>query len=179
MEPVAIERQKPRAESAESADSTLILLCLATLDTRARFGLSFTLRAGSTPATQPTSATRLPVFFRARLVKKSSPIMSADVAPASALPPTAAQAAAHTVEAAIDKETQAAAGSDDSLDNADADADANANGATAGTLDPSKDITVFSSQTDFNVKHPLYSPWTLWFDSASKQVRATPQVLAT
>ncbi|GAA6007012.1 hypothetical protein JCM11491_001477 [Sporobolomyces phaffii] len=34
------------------------------------------------------------------------------------------------------------------------------------------DVTVLSSATDFNVKHPLYSPWTLWFDSASKQDKA-------
>lgn len=34
------------------------------------------------------------------------------------------------------------------------------------------DKTVFDSPTDFNVKHPLYAPWTLWFDSASKQDKA-------
>ncbi|GAA5990587.1 hypothetical protein JCM11641_007795 [Rhodosporidiobolus odoratus] len=34
------------------------------------------------------------------------------------------------------------------------------------------DKTVFDSPTDFTVKHPLYSPWTLWFDSASRQVKA-------
>ncbi|PRQ70142.1 Translation Initiation factor eIF- 4e-like domain-containing protein [Rhodotorula toruloides] len=34
------------------------------------------------------------------------------------------------------------------------------------------DLTVLSSPTDFTVKHPLYSPWTLWFDSASKQDKA-------
>ncbi|CAH7689264.1 eukaryotic translation initiation factor 4E [Phakopsora pachyrhizi] len=41
-------------------------------------------------------------------------------------------------------------------------------------LDPKKDdlITIFSSQTDFNVKHPLYSPWTLWFDNATKNDKA-------
>lgn len=33
-------------------------------------------------------------------------------------------------------------------------------------------ITVFSSPTDFNVKHPLYSNWTLWFDNASKNDKA-------
>ncbi|GAA5839378.1 hypothetical protein JCM11251_003963 [Rhodosporidiobolus azoricus] len=32
--------------------------------------------------------------------------------------------------------------------------------------------TVFHSATDFTVKHPLYAPWTLWFDSASKQDKA-------
>ena len=36
----------------------------------------------------------------------------------------------------------------------------------------SKDVTVLSDPTNFNVKHPLYSPWTLWFDSASKQDKA-------
>ncbi|GAA5953111.1 hypothetical protein JCM3765_007414 [Sporobolomyces pararoseus] len=34
------------------------------------------------------------------------------------------------------------------------------------------DVTVLSDTTNFNVKHPLYSPWTLWFDSASKQDKA-------
>ncbi|GAA6025815.1 hypothetical protein JCM10207_000643 [Rhodosporidiobolus poonsookiae] len=34
------------------------------------------------------------------------------------------------------------------------------------------DKTVFDSPVDFTVKHPLYSPWTLWFDSASKQDKA-------
>lgn len=33
-------------------------------------------------------------------------------------------------------------------------------------------ITVFNSQTNFNVKHPLYSTWTLWFDNASKNDKA-------
>ncbi|GAA5975578.1 hypothetical protein JCM5350_002655 [Sporobolomyces pararoseus] len=35
-----------------------------------------------------------------------------------------------------------------------------------------EDVTVLSDTTNFNVKHPLYSPWTLWFDSASKQDKA-------
>lgn len=39
-----------------------------------------------------------------------------------------------------------------------------------GLVDPNKDVTVFSDQANFTVKHPLYSPWTMWFDSASKQV---------
>ncbi|EFP89710.1 eukaryotic translation initiation factor 4E [Puccinia graminis f. sp. tritici] len=33
-------------------------------------------------------------------------------------------------------------------------------------------ITIFSSQTEFNVKHPLYSTWTLWFDNATKNDKA-------
>ncbi|BGP34352.1 eukaryotic translation initiation factor 4E [Rhodotorula toruloides] len=35
-----------------------------------------------------------------------------------------------------------------------------------------RDRTVLSSPADFTVKHPLCSPWTLWFDSASKQDKA-------
>ncbi|EGG12181.1 uncharacterized protein MELLADRAFT_115154 [Melampsora larici-populina 98AG31] len=42
----------------------------------------------------------------------------------------------------------------------------------AGPQDPNALITVFSSQTEFNVKHPLYSTWTLWFDNASKNDKA-------
>ncbi|KAG0146683.1 hypothetical protein CROQUDRAFT_43959 [Cronartium quercuum f. sp. fusiforme G11] len=44
--------------------------------------------------------------------------------------------------------------------------------APAGPHDPDALVTVFSSQTDFNVKHPLYSTWTLWFDNASKNDKA-------
>ncbi|BGP42413.1 eukaryotic translation initiation factor 4E [Rhodotorula kratochvilovae] len=49
-------------------------------------------------------------------------------------------------------------------------ADAAHAAVTAATSD--KDTTVLSSPADFTVKHPLYSPWTLWFDSASKQDKA-------
>jgi len=35
--------------------------------------------------------------------------------------------------------------------------------------------TVFSDPTNFNVKHPLYSPWTLWFDSPMTKGRNMPQ----
>ncbi|KAJ3813728.1 eukaryotic translation initiation factor 4E class I [Lentinula lateritia] len=35
--------------------------------------------------------------------------------------------------------------------------------------------TVFSDPTNFNVKHPLYSPWTLWFDSPMTKNRNLPQ----
>ncbi|GAA5865335.1 hypothetical protein JCM8547_005058 [Rhodosporidiobolus lusitaniae] len=38
--------------------------------------------------------------------------------------------------------------------------------------DSTGDKTVFDSPADFTLKHPLYSPWTLWFDSASKQDKA-------
>uniref|UniRef100_A0A0W0G2F4 Putative translation initiation factor eIF4e n=1 Tax=Moniliophthora roreri TaxID=221103 RepID=A0A0W0G2F4_MONRR len=35
--------------------------------------------------------------------------------------------------------------------------------------------TVFSDPTNFNVKHPLYSSWTLWFDSPMTKGRNLPQ----
>ncbi|KAG5648039.1 hypothetical protein DXG03_007074 [Asterophora parasitica] len=35
--------------------------------------------------------------------------------------------------------------------------------------------TVFNDPTNFNVKHPLYSPWTLWFDSPATKGRNLPQ----
>ncbi|KXN89969.1 Eukaryotic translation initiation factor 4E-1 [Leucoagaricus sp. SymC.cos] len=35
--------------------------------------------------------------------------------------------------------------------------------------------TVFSDPKNFNVKHPLYSPWTLWFDSPATKGRNMPQ----
>ncbi|KZS93100.1 eukaryotic translation initiation factor 4E class I [Sistotremastrum niveocremeum HHB9708] len=35
--------------------------------------------------------------------------------------------------------------------------------------------TVFSDPTSFNVKHPLYSAWTLWFDSPATKGRNLPQ----
>jgi len=35
--------------------------------------------------------------------------------------------------------------------------------------------TVFSDPTNFNVKHPLYASWTLWFDSPSTKGRNLPQ----
>ncbi|GAA5946206.1 hypothetical protein JCM3775_000925 [Rhodotorula graminis] len=40
------------------------------------------------------------------------------------------------------------------------------------TADNDKHITVLSDPANFTVKHPLYSAWTLSFDSASKQDKA-------
>jgi len=39
--------------------------------------------------------------------------------------------------------------------------------------------TVFSDPANFNVKHPLYSPWTLWFDSPATKGRNMPQTLVS
>ncbi|KAI6162241.1 cap binding protein [Pisolithus thermaeus] len=39
--------------------------------------------------------------------------------------------------------------------------------------------TVFSDPANFNVKHPLYSAWTLWFDSPSTKGRNLPQTPST
>ncbi|KII93218.1 hypothetical protein PLICRDRAFT_170997 [Plicaturopsis crispa FD-325 SS-3] len=39
--------------------------------------------------------------------------------------------------------------------------------------------TVFNDPKNFNVKHPLYSPWTLWFDSPATKGRNLPQTPVT
>ncbi|KAI0756651.1 eukaryotic translation initiation factor 4E class I [Daedaleopsis nitida] len=39
--------------------------------------------------------------------------------------------------------------------------------------------TVFSDPKSFNVKHPLFSPWTLWFDSPATKGRNLPQTPMT
>ncbi|QRV76291.1 eukaryotic translation initiation factor 4E type 2 [Ceratobasidium sp. AG-Ba] len=39
--------------------------------------------------------------------------------------------------------------------------------------------TVFQDPQTFNVKHPLYSPWTLWFDSPSTKGKTLPQTPST
>lgn len=55
--------------------------------------------------------------------------------------------------------------------------DVDESGAQEITLEtdkPDDEIrTVFNDPNTFNVKHPLYSPWTLWFDSPSTKGRAT------
>jgi len=70
---------------------------------------------------------------------------------------------------------------------ADADNGTEPNGESAEMLEPGEiqevDMqaqadgirTVFSDPTNFNVKHPLYSPWTLWFDSPATKGRNLPQ----
>ncbi|BGP57540.1 hypothetical protein JCM8202_002260 [Rhodotorula sphaerocarpa] len=44
--------------------------------------------------------------------------------------------------------------------------------ATSADAETQRDVTVLSDPANFTVTHPLYSPWTLWFDSASKQDKA-------
>ncbi|BGP26704.1 capbinding protein [Rhodotorula toruloides] len=44
--------------------------------------------------------------------------------------------------------------------------------SAVSTASSNPDLTVLSSPIDFTVKHPLCSPWTLWFDSATKQDKA-------
>ncbi|GAA5974975.1 hypothetical protein JCM21900_004995 [Sporobolomyces salmonicolor] len=81
-------------------------------------------------------------------------------APDSDLPPAAAHAAHAAVTSAIAASSSSAAESGPA---APAEAELDHDG---------RDVTVLSDPTNFNVKHPLYSPWTLWFDSASKQDKA-------
>jgi hypothetical protein len=52
--------------------------------------------------------------------------------------------------------------------------DSGAQEITVETDRPDDEIrTVFNDPNTFNVKHPLYSSWTLWFDSPSTKGRAT------
>jgi translation initiation factor 4E len=98
----------------------------------------------------------------------------------SSLPPAAADAAAAAVRAAIEKSQQPGATATETESKQEG-AEEGAEGSNepqttveGGLVDPSKDVTVFSDQANFTVKHPLYSPWTMWFDSASKQVSSLP-----
>ncbi|KAL1722101.1 translation initiation factor eIF 4e-like domain-containing protein [Schizophyllum commune] len=91
---------------------------------------------------------------------------------ASSLPPLAAQASKAALSAALaDKPDSEAAPGEQSTESQE-----------PGEL-PEVDMqaqaenirTVFTDPTNFNVKHPLYSPWTLWFDSPATKGRNLPQ----
>ncbi|KAL8287421.1 hypothetical protein RQP46_003279 [Phenoliferia psychrophenolica] len=82
----------------------------------------------------------------------------------SALPAAAQEASAATVRAAIVKSQEAATVSDE-VEEGEVPAT-----RPAGLVEG--DVTVFDNATSFTVKHPLYSKWQLWFDSASKQDKA-------
>jgi len=87
----------------------------------------------------------------------------------SALPPSAANAARNAINAVnaefARKDTQLDDGEGQEL-----------------TLEdrPEEEIrTVFNDPATFNVKHPLYSPWTLWFDSPATKGRNLPSTPGT
>ena len=95
--------------------------------------------------------------------------MSDSNAPSSSLPPAAAEAAAAAVQAAIEKQPGSSSAEKESESK-----DDEASGSGSSSSAPQKKEgakTIFDDATNFDVKHPLYSPWTMWFDSASKQVR--------
>lgn len=94
--------------------------------------------------------------------------MASDSSAASSLPPAAADAAAAAVRAAIEKSQKPGSSATETENKGEDGKD-----EPKQTVEPglaNKDVTVFSDAANFNVKHPLYSPWTMWFDSASKQV---------
>ncbi|CAJ0826023.1 6909_t:CDS:2 [Entrophospora sp. SA101] len=39
--------------------------------------------------------------------------------------------------------------------------------------------TVFNDPVNFNVKHPLYNAWTLWFDNPGKKANTVTSELST
>lgn len=85
------------------------------------------------------------------------------IAPESSLPRSAATAAHAAVDSAV------------SATNAEESAQTDApteEGEAAAEDGPKADPTVFADASNFSLKHPLYSKWQLWFDSASKQDKA-------
>ncbi|PLW10385.1 hypothetical protein PCANC_01681 [Puccinia coronata f. sp. avenae] len=109
--------------------------------------------------------------------------------PSSKLPPVAAQASSQAVRNALAEYSQAS-----SIPSSSVSSPQLAHSSSSDKDDEEKDdrssleegeiptepagsstnnpITIFSSQTEFNVKHPLYSTWTLWFDNATKNDKA-------
>lgn len=87
----------------------------------------------------------------------------------TALPAQPAAASKAAVDAAIKDSTQSTA------DTADAASDQNGSSSQAADIDNEDDAaagdtsirTIFDDKEDFNVKHPLYNIWTLWFDNPS------------
>ncbi|EKM83827.1 hypothetical protein AGABI1DRAFT_81550 [Agaricus bisporus var. burnettii JB137-S8] len=87
---------------------------------------------------------------------------------ASTLPPAALQASRAAINAALSDQNR----NSDDLEPGEIqeiDMDEQAEGIR----------TVFSDPKNFNVKHPLCSPWTLWFDSPATKGRNLPQTPVT
>jgi len=108
-------------------------------------------------------------------------LASITMASASTLPAPALAASRAALNAAFADQQSAAPVK------ADAEGSSNGNAESTEVLEPGEiqevDMqaqadgirTVFSDPTNFNVKHPLYSPWTLWFDSPATKGRNLPQ----
>ncbi|KAG6812489.1 hypothetical protein H0H92_002596 [Tricholoma furcatifolium] len=88
---------------------------------------------------------------------------------ASSLPPTALQASRAALSAALADQAPSV-NSDPDLEPGEIQEIEVDMASQAETI-----RTVFSDPTNFNVKHPLYSPWTLWFDSPATKGRNLPQ----
>ncbi|OJT03050.1 Eukaryotic translation initiation factor 4E-1 [Trametes pubescens] len=98
------------------------------------------------------------------------------MASVSGLPAPALQASKAALSAALaenqSKESEKANGEDENLEPGEIqEVDMQAQAETIRT--------VFSDPTNFNVKHPLFSPWTLWFDSPATKGRNLPQTPMT
>jgi len=104
----------------------------------------------------------------------------------SGLPPAAKAASEQAVKAAIaetvpsasagkekeDGEIDESAAASSTTSPSKAKANGSGNGADSIQADGTGMRTVFSDPANFNVVHPLYSKWILWFDNASKQNKA-------
>lgn len=80
----------------------------------------------------------------------------------STLPTQAAQAASTALESAIHSKSQ-------DPSNSAAGPDAKDSVTAEDTQDGQQPITVFQDPNNFNVKHPLYNRWTLWFDNPTQK----------
>lgn len=124
-------------------------------------------------------ASTLPTVPETGPVPDDAPAASAS----TSLPPPAASAASAAVRTALAESSSASTpvsspglgrfseAGDSSLEEGEV-PPGSAGGAPAGPHDPDALVTVFSDPLSFNVKHPLYSTWTLWFDNASKADKA-------
>ncbi|THH06809.1 hypothetical protein EW145_g3831 [Phellinidium pouzarii] len=118
-------------------------------------------------------------------VDRTSPDFEDSImASASSLPAAAMQASKATLSAALADENETNGASDASKSSP---PEASSNGDLEDGEIQEVDMesqadgirTVFSDPTNFNVKHPLFSPWTLWFDSPSTKGRNMPQTPMT
>lgn len=96
----------------------------------------------------------------------------------TALPSQPAAASKAALDAAI-KDSEASSSSSQTADSANAAAStepSSSNGAADAddSLAADESVrTVFDDKEDFNVKHPLFNVWTLWFDNPSHKAVST------
>lgn len=93
------------------------------------------------------------------------------------LPKVPAEASKVAVDTAVAETTSTTTTNGDSAASAAASTDESspqkASASTAATASSDEYRTVFQDPSNFNVKHPLYNSWTLWFDNPSQKGMAS------